>query len=330
MALSEAEELELLELEEQEAQQNQVVQEPSSSGGLLKRAWEALSVPEQMSRSGLSQLASMVPNPEPTGNVPLDVLKGTPRIAAETLAEAVPGFISRGALLTAGVARGLKALRPVGSVIGKGLAGQLESATGSNPGSLARAWNDPTLIFAKGKQAASPLYEAGKTGSETAKNLRNIPLKEDFLDVASKLADEGKLPPETALEGRKMAGKLLSRGGGKYTEDFLRGLVEKFSSIAKSNENVSAGDVVYRRGLDASSLRKLIPQNKYGGASAFKLGVMSVLGPQFAGVLSPAVHGALATVGGVASKIATNPIAAVTARQALITQFLENRSQGSR
>lgn len=273
--------------------------------------WNSLQVPSQMASRGLGSLASAVPNPKPTGNLPMDILKGTPRIAANTLAQAAPGFINRTSLLTAGASKALQALRPIGSVVGQGVAGQLESATGANPGSLRRAWNDPSLIFAEGKQAAGPLYEAGKTGGKMAENLSKIPLKEDFLDIANRLADEGKLPPETALEGRKMASKLLSKGGGKYTEDFLRNLIGKFDGIAKSNENISAADAVYRRGLDAASLRKLVPQNKYGGASAFKMGIMGLLGPHFAGLLSPAVHGVVATAGGLASRIATTPGAAV-------------------
>lgn len=291
--------------------------------------WDALKVPSQMAERGLAPVTHGNLQIKPTGNIPWDVTKNIPSVLAESVAEAAPSFINRASILTAGVSRGLQAMRPVGSVIGKGVAGQLESATGANPGSLGRAWNDLTLIFGKGKEAASELYEAGKTGGKMAANLRNIPLKEDFLDVANKLAEAGKLPAESALEARKMAGKLLGKGGGKYTEDFLRGLVDKFDSIAKANENIAGGDTLYRRGLDAASLRKLVPQNKYGGASAFKMGIMGLLGPHFAGLLSPAVHGVAATAGGLAARIATNPIAAVTARQALITAFVENRSQGS-
>lgn len=296
--------------------------QPDKSIG--SKAWESLAVPAQTASKILGGLASHVPEGKVTGNLPADIARGTPKILANTAAQALPGFVSRGALLTAGASKALQALRPVGSVIGQGVAGQLESATGANPGSLARAWNDPTLMFAEGKQAASPLYEAGKTGGKMAENLSKIPLKEDFLDVASKLADDGKLPPETALEGRKMASKLLSKGGGKYTEDFLRGLIDKFDTVAKSSQDISAGDATFKRGLDAASLRKLVPQNKYGGASAFKMGIMGLLGPQFAGVLSPAVHGALATVGGVGAKVATNPAASLALQQ-LYEQYVKNK-----
>lgn len=283
--------------------------------GVLSKAWESLDVPERTAKKVLGGIASQVPEGEVTGNMAGDLARGTPRILANTMAEALPGFVSKASILTAGAAGALQAMRPVGSVVGKGVAGQLESATGANPGSLSRAWNDPSLIFAKGKQAATPIYEAGKMGGKTAKALRGIPLKDDFIDVASKLADEGKLPPETALEARKIAGKLFSKGGGKYTPDYLRDLIGKFDGVAKSNQAISKGDAIYQRGIDAASLRSILPQNKYGGTSAFKMGLMALFGPSYAGALSPAVHGAVATAGGLVARVATNPPAAVTANQ---------------
>ena len=303
-------------------------QESNDVNSLPQKAWNALQVPSQMAERGLQQISEAVkPNPEFTGNLPRDIVMNYPSYSADVLSKVAPGFVSRGAILTAGASKALQALRPVGSVIGKGIAGQLESATGANPGSLARAWNDPSLIVAEGKQAASPLYEAGKTGGKMAEDLSKIPLKEDFLDVASKLADDGKLPPESALEGRKMAGKLLSKGGGKYTEDFLRGLISKFDAIAKSNEDISAGDAAYRRGLDAASLRKLLPSNKYGSTSAFKTGIMAATGPVGKAILSPAVHGVLSTAGGLAAKVATDPLAAVTANRAYAS-FIDKITTG--
>lgn len=299
----------------------------NSDASLGSKVWQGLQVPSQMASRGLNAMAQAVPNPEPTGNLPMDILKGTPRIAANTLAQVAPGFVSRASILTAGASKALQALRPVGSVVGQGVAGQLESATGANPGSLGRAWNDPSLIFAEGKQAASPLYEAGKIGGKMAENLANIPTKEQFLDVASRLADEGKLPPETALEGRKMAGKLLGKGGGKYTEDFLRGLIEKFDAIAKSNEDIQAGDAAYRRGIDAASLRRILPSNKYGSTSAFKTGIMAATGPIGKALLSPLVHGVVSTTGGLASKAITNPEAAIAMGQAY-RSFIDKFTDG--
>src|ERR1019366_9700998 len=78
--------------------------------GLIGKGWDFLQKPEQMSRQGLQQIAGMIPEGKITGNLPMDVLRGTPRIAANTMAEAAPGFVSRGALLTAGampVAKGI-------------------------------------------------------------------------------------------------------------------------------------------------------------------------------------------------------------------------------
>lgn len=305
----------------------------ASDASLGSKAWNALQIPSQMASRGLNAIAAAIPEPEPTGNIPLDLVRDIPHVAVTTMAEAAPGFINRASLLTAGAAKGLQTMRPVGNVVGRGIANQWESLTGSMPGSLPAAWNDASLIFAKGKQAARPLYEAGKTGSKTAENLRKIPLKEDFINVAEKLAEKGKLPPESALEGRKIAGKLLSKGGGRYTEDYLRGLTDKFGGIAKSNESISEADRVYRRGLMAQSLRNLFPQNKYGGASAFKLAIMAALksmgvAGQLAGAaISPATAGVTATAGGLISKVTTNPAASVTGRQ-VYEQYIQNRLNG--
>lgn len=347
MALSETEELELLELERERAMYSALkedVQVPESSfqeinalrasdGSMGSKAWNALNIPAQMSRRGLQDLSDITkPSTEVTGNLSRDLAVNTPSIAFNTLSQVAPSMIDRGAILTAGAAKALKAASPLLKALRKGTGGQVEQLTGSVPGSVNAAWEDPTLIFAKGKKAASPLYEAAKTGSKEAKDLRAIKLKDEFIDTAAKLAEEGKLPPESALEGRKIVGKLLSKGGGKYTEDYLRDLKDTFDKVAKSSEQIAKADPVHQRGVFADSLRNIFPQNKYGGASAFKLAIMKALeemGPagKVAGaMMSPLAAGIGATAGGIASRtampIATNPAAAVTVR-ALVQKLQE-------
>lgn len=295
----------------------------NSDASLPKKAWDALQVPSQMASRGLNAMAQKVPNPEPTGDLPMDILKGTPRIAANTIAQAAPWFIDRTSLLLAGGAKALQALRPVGSAVGGGVAAQLESATGANAGSLGRAWNDPSLIFSRGRKAASPLYEAGKAEAEGASIFKGMFDAREIVDKGQKYLNMGgKLEPAEALVYRKSIDAVSrSRGVVKDALVEMRGVADQ---AVKASENMSSADKLFQRGLDAESLRKILPQNKYGGVSAFKTGIMSVLGPSWAGLLSPAVHGVTATAGGAISRIATNPSAAVTSR-ALITQFVENR-----
>src|SRR3990167_199115 len=77
--------------------------------GIIQKSWNALGKPEQLSREGLTKLSGMVPNPEPTGNMAMDIMKGTPRVIGDTLAETAPGFVSRGSILTAGALKGYQA-----------------------------------------------------------------------------------------------------------------------------------------------------------------------------------------------------------------------------
>lgn len=286
--------------------------------------WNTLQVPSQMAQRGLSQLSEeLKPNPEYTGNMARDLIKNYPSMSADVLSKVAPSFIDRTSLLTAGASQAIKGTVPLAKAVGSGIAGQLEQVAGTAPGAVSGAFKDASLIFSPGKKTAGAVYEAGKTGGKMAENLANIPKKDEFLDIASKLADEGKLPPETALEGRKIAGKLLSKGGGSYTEDYLRGLVSKFDDIAKSNENIAKADSIYSRGVKAQSLRNLMPQNKYGGASAFKMGIITALnemgmsGRVIGALMSPLAVGAGATALGAVARplgtIITNPAAAVTA-----------------
>lgn len=283
----------------------------NSDQPLRGKVWDALQVPSQMASRGLKDIASAVPEPTPTGNLPMDLIKGTPKIVANTMAEAAPGFINRTSMVLGAGAKALDALSPVASVVGKGIAGEAESATGAVPGSLQKAWNDPTLIFAKGKSAAKDAYEAGKAELESGANLFKDMYKPDQIIQTAQdyLAKGGTLEPSEALIYRKaldVAGR--SRN---VVKDSLVGMRSAADEMAKESSNISEGDALYKRGLNAESLRRLVPQNKYGGSSAFKMALMAALskmgGPVAAGILSPAVHGAIATTGGMASRFATNP-----------------------
>ncbi len=307
----------------------------NSNQGLAGKAWDMLQVPSQMAGRGLNAMAGAVPEPEPTGNLPMDILKGTPKIAANTLAQAAPGFVSRASMLTAGASNVLQALRPVGSVVGKAVAGEAENLTNAVPGSLGRAWNDPTLIFAKGKSAASGLYNAGKAELEQGANLfKDMYKPDEIIDTAKAYLDKGgKLEPAEALIYRK-ALDIVGRSRNVVKDGLvnMRGVAD---DAVKESDNLSAADATFKRGLDAESLRRLVPQNKYGGSSAFKMALMGalgrILGPAGAGLLSPAVHGAVATAGGIAERVATNPQAAVAAQQ-LFDEYQQRHggSNGSR
>lgn len=278
---------------------------------LIKRGYDALAVPERMSREGLGQLAQMVPSAEPTGNMARDLALNTPKVLAESVAEVAPSFISRGAMITGGALKGAgmvgRALKP----ILKAGASQVESLSGAVPGALTAAYKDSSLIGAPGKKAVQQLYQEGKEslGGGFRQTLKEIPDKKQFVDEAFKLAKKGELSPAEALEARKSLDSVKKSVAGPYFEE-VRGKLDKIAKVA-----FEKGDAAYQRAVKAESLRNLIPQNKYGGASAFKTGIITLLeGLAEAGglpkvvartaqaAMSPLAAGTVATAAGMGSR----------------------------
>lgn len=309
----------------------------SPQKGLLQRGWDALAVPEQKSREGLQMLAGMVPKPEPTGNLPLDIIKGTPRIAADTMAEAAPGFVSRLSLLTAGGAKVAGEMAPLAKTVLRSIGTQGEELSGIAPkaaGALEGAYKDPTLIFSKGKKAAGQFYEAAKDEANAAKDtykatsmngggvvnmekapsvLANLYKPEQILDTANEFVKGGgKLDPAEALKVRKALDILLK--SKQAVPDELYRMREEYDALAKASDNISSGDAAYQRGMKADALRNAFPQNKYGGASAFKLGIMTALenmglpGKAALLAISPAAQGMAATGAGVMARQVLAPV----------------------
>lgn len=208
------------------------------------------------------------------------------------------------------------------SVPMKGLTKQLESASGSMPGSLEAAYKDPSLIFAKGKEVAGPAYEAAKKEiPEGTSIFKGMYKPEEILDKAKDYVKSNRsmgtqMAPSDALVVRKAIDKLLK--SGRYVKDELLALRNQFDDLAKFSSNIAKADPTYLRGSMAESLRNILPQNKYGGASAFKMGIAPALaglggfvgGPGGAAIgggiaaaaLSPIVQGAAATGAGLATR----------------------------
>jgi len=124
----------------------------------LRSAYQTASKPAEMSAEGLGQLAEMVPKPEPTGNIVKDVLLGTPRIAAESIAEVAPEFIKPEALALGAVAKGAK---PLSKVAGK---------AATKVGKIARRIAPSEKILKRGIEQAE-----GMAGiKQQATNLKNV------------------------------------------------------------------------------------------------------------------------------------------------------------
>lgn len=296
-----------------------------SKPGVLKRGWEALKIPEQKSRQGLEMLSDVLkPNPEITGNLARDILMNYPSVEAKIASKAAPPFISRGSLVTAGLAPAFKVAGKALAPVGKTIASSLEDWAGIRPeGSLQTAANDASLIFSKGKNAASKYYKALQEDIETSPLLNKYPENKGLVKAAYREAQAGRLSEGEALEARKAADELKKSRGINKT--WLATRRKVFDQIAKQSSDVTQGDVAYKRGLMAEALRSPFPKNIGGRASPFKVGEalalahLGPLGKVLGALFSPLALGSLATAGGVAGRIASNPRAAVAVRQALET-----------
>jgi len=235
----------------------------------------------------------------------------------------------------------LKAIKP----FIKGAGTQIESIAGAAPGSLEAAYKDKSLILAPGKKAVQSLYETAKesVGGGFRQSLKEIPDKKVFVDEAFKIAKEGKLTPAEALEARKMLDSVKRSVSGPYFEE-VRGTLDKVAKVA-----FEKGDAAYKRAVHAESLRNLLPQNKYGGASAFKTaiitglqgmaesgGIPKVVARTAGALMSPAAAGVAATGAGIASRAAapllSNPVipaAALTLTLEKAKEFLK-KAKGNR
>lgn len=306
-------------------------QEKPQKPGIGKRIWEGLNIPEKLSKQGLGQIAQAIPQGKVTGNLPMDILRGTPKISAETFAKTAPPFVSRASLLTMGAAPMIGAAVKGAAPIGESIASGLEDWTGMKPsGSLAEAFKKPFFQFmTRGPKAAKSFYQAGEQElpamvKEAAgmNPFKGMYKPEQIVDKAREILDSGeKLEPSEALTYRKAVDGLMK--SGRYVKDELISMRNEANELVKESENFSKADVLHRKGMMAQALRALGPKNVGGRFSPFKVGealALSHMGPlgKVAGAaFSPAVLGAGASTLGAASQIASNPRAAVTVLQLL-------------
>lgn len=313
------------------------------SPGLMRKGWDALAVPERMSREGLKMISDAIPEqPIQSESAALNFIGGVPRVAAETLGEAAPGFVSRASLLMGGAAKAGQKAAPAVKAMMRSIGKQGESVSGAVPGALEAAYKDASLMGSKGKQAVSKMYEASKAKSGPIRpELAKISDKRQAVDEALKFADDGTLTPLEALEARKELVKIKKSVPNTY----FRYATDKLNAVAKTVFGVD--DAAYQRANMAESLRNVVPQNKYGGASAFKMMLMKLASDEGMGgklislAMSPAVQGAAATGAGVAARnvispLAANPRVASAAANALpesirlLTEALSRRKANAR
>ena len=291
--------------------QPQAAQAPQEKG-FGQRVWDDLAVPEQASRAGLQQITDAItPSMKDieSGNV------GKPGIAAragmEALAEVAPSFVSRGSILTAGALNNAKIAGKAVAPAAKWVGTQAEKLSGlhyDTPGVLADAFKNPGLMFSRGYEKVSKMYEASKAaGGGIRPELEMTAKKMDFIEKAVELAKAGKITPEEALAARQE----LDAARSKLSAAFYRTARGAFDFVAK--QKFAGSDEAYQSALKADNLLNLLPLNKTGTPSLAKLGV-GALGAKFGAtplqqaaglVMSPFVQGATAsTLGAVARAVA--------------------------
>lgn len=313
MATPEEEEFEFrLRLEQEQTGESggsQPQQTPQAGIGV----WGALAVPEQLSREGLTQLSEMVPKPEPTGNLPMDVLYGAPRIAAETLAEGAPSFISRESIVGGVAAKALPLVGMAGRYAGKGL----EAISGleyKTPGILSEAAKDAGLIFAKGREAAKPMFAGLTKGQDIRPAMLQATKREQLLEESINAVRNMDMTPAEALIARRNLDKMRN----SMPEKAFRYWRDIFDNTAKTVSREA--DAAYSRGIKADELRRFLPVNKMGGTSIAKSALGSIAGLAPLAVMSPLLQGAAATIGGLgyrgASTLANIPRASSIAMTA--------------
>lgn len=270
--------------------------------GMIGKAWDALAVPEQMSKQGLNMLAEAYPWREPTGNKLADVAYNAPGIALQTMAEAAPGFVSRGSILAGGLANGAKAIAPAAKAVAGQAAKGLESLSGleyKTPGVLTEAFKDAGLLFGKGKAAAGKLFEGLIDNSKMRPVFSEAMSSDELLKAAREYAKDGTLTPSEALVARQT----LDASKRSIPTNSYYAMRDAFDSVAK---NISQeADIAFKRAVKSEALRNIFAINKGGGASIFKLGIGHLTGLN--ALMSPILQGSVATGAGMATR-AVSPL----------------------
>lgn len=267
------------------------------------KLWEGLKVPGQMARRGLKQVTDRYPNPEPTGNKLADVIKGIPKIGAESMAEASAGMVDRTSLLMSAAGPAMRAasgpLRWAGETAGEW--------AGLKPGILEAEFKDPSIILSKGKKAAGQFYKGAQAEIEASPLINKTSSNLRLISNAEKMAKAGRLSEGEALEARKAADVL--RGSKTVNQTWLAGKRKIFDAIAKESTDILKGDIAYKRGVMAQDMRSLFPKNVGGRSSPFKVGegmmlakTLGPLGDVLAAMMSPLALGSTAGLAGTVSK----------------------------
>lgn len=292
------------------------VREKQPPKGFLGKASDLLDKPEQLAREGLGVIAGAVPSfdltkaPDAKSEFTRNLIQAgklvgnVPKLAAETLAETAPEFISKEAILTGGALKGAKAAAPaikaVGRAIGSG-AERLSGLSNRAQGVLAETTANPRLLFKPGIEKARKAFETAKEGLAIRPELASIKSISSFVTKAVDLAKQGLINPLEALEARKALGAIKNR----VSPVFFRQAREALDTVAKTK--FSGPDKAFQEAVKADALRRFFPVGKLGDISQVRtIGGAALGGLKGVAGLSPIVQGTTASGIG-AARIAARP-----------------------
>ena len=296
---------------------------PTQDPGMLRKAWETAKIPGQMAEQGFKEMASFVPpSPEPTGNLPMDVMRGLPNLARTTAVEGL-GKMANDLVLHPINAVGLGAgkLLKAAAPLGKGLANLASKGSGAMPEALQAAAREPLTIFKPGIEKANQIYgelvnqvPVGPMpqGTERIANAFNriknamqgtgttaSASNRRIVDAGLELAQEGKLSPRLANTVRKSLDALYQ--SKSISDDFLNNARKILSGIEDTAAPIKKAKEVRRMAEMVNDLRNPFPKTKSGGTGQFRT-VLTTLMPLLAPLTSPATQGAVAAGLGTATR----------------------------
>lgn len=194
-----------------------------------KILYESVKTLEPMAREGLNKISDVIPQPEPSGNLPVDIIKGTPLLfgksVAETGAKTAPGYVSPLSLGMMGAGYAAKGISKI-PLLRKGIQGTgdmlasgVEKSLGIPADSIKSVFNKPSSLFtAPTKETVRAAYQSSEL-PETAKSIKDITEKatgsygatvKRAIAALNEYIESGKKDPSTILEGRKALDKQIA------------------------------------------------------------------------------------------------------------------------
>lgn len=310
MALSEAEELELLELEAEAAQSSDSTHSAEtdtkpitkgllgSSVGENSPVLKGARVPEQVI-SGTARAMMDAIEPETT-SVPLNAAIRFPQTLASMGAEGVASTLSPESAVMSAAGAVLPMLAKPINAVGKFIGNTAEKMSGLSyrtPGVLAETVKDPSLMYGPGLDKARAAYKSIQNVNQISPDLQRISQPRAFVRKALEFADNGNLTPDEALEARKALDSISDSVPDVYRNK-TRAV---FDAIAKTK--FEKADKAYSRAVKSDALRNFWGINKGQTPSLLKQGI-SLAYPVTGAFFSPFAQGNMAAGVGRAKQVA--------------------------